>query len=187
MRKLFLLLSVFCCTVAFCNVDVKDRFSLKNWLFGETDARQKEEDKALELSLCGKLCPSFALYDTSGKLWTEQSIKGKITVLIIWHVYCQSCIKEIPVVNNMVKQHPEMNFFAMTINTDEQVNKALTTKTSKVVHLTNALPFISKIGVVATPTKLVLDKRGTIRYIIRGGEEKQQKILKKKLKELSKE
>lgn len=187
MRKLFLLLSVLYSTVALCNIDVKDRFSIKDWLFGESDARQKEEDKELELLLCGKSCPTFALTDVSGKLWSDQNIKGKVTVIVIWHVYCEACIKEIPKMNDVVKQYPEVNFLAMTFNTEQQVKKVLTTKPCKVTQLTNALGFISQIGVVATPTKLVLDKKGVVRYIIRGGGDKQHKHVLKRIKELSKE
>lgn len=188
MRKLFLLLSVLYCTVALCNVRVEDRsLPIKDWFKSESSSRQKSEDKELELRLCDKPCPAFALSDVTGKLWTDQNIKGKVTVLIIWHVYCEACIKEIPRVNELVSHHPETRFLAMTFNTDQQVKKALASKPCLATHLTNALGFISSAGIVATPTKLVIDKKGVVRYIIRGGDEKQQKLLVKKMKELAKE
>lgn len=187
MRKFLLLLSVLYSTVALGNIDVKDHFSIKDWLFGESRTRQNEEDKELELLLCGKSCPAFTMTDVAGKLWTDQSIKGKVTVIVIWHVYCEACIKEIPRMNDVVSQYPEANFLAMTFNTEQQVKKVLAKKICKVTQLTNALGFISQIGVVATPTKLVLDKKGIVRYIIRGGGDKQHKQLLKRIKELSKE
>lgn len=189
MRKLFLLLTVLYSTVALSNESMvkSSHLSIFEWLFGESNAKQKNDDKELEDRLCNKPCSSFALYDTSGKLWTEQTIKGKVSVIVIWHVYCKPCLKEIPQMNELVKRYNEVNFLAMTFNTEQQVKNTLESKPCQVVHLTNALSFISNAGIVATPTKLLIDKRGIVRYIIRGGEEKQHKLLEKKIKELSKE
>ncbi len=188
MRKLFFSFLLFWgfSSIGYAQISAS---GLKAFLFGsgkEVDARQKLEDKELEDKLCDKPCPQFAFTDTEGKLWTKQNIEGKVTLINIWHVYCAACITEIPHLNELIKAYPQANFLSMTFNTPAQIKKTVTENSFLFHHLTNAISFISKTGITATPTNLLIDKTGTIRYIIRGGGEKQYKLLNEKLKELSK-
>ena len=91
-----------CVLIAFCSISAAYCTQVNN----ESKAQQKADDKALENKLCGKACPEFALTDTEGRLWTNQSIKGKVTLINIWHIYCEPCIKEIPQLNELTKKYP---------------------------------------------------------------------------------
>ena len=185
MRKNFLLLIMLCSV--FTSYSVQGSDDLGNGEFKESKARQKADDKALENKLCGKPCPEFTLTDTEGKLWTNQNIKGKVTLINIWHIYCEPCIKEIPQLNELTKKYPAANFLSMTFNTSEQINEVIEKRHSLFHQLPNSINFISRTGVAVTPMSLLIDKTGKIRYVIRGGNEKQHKLLNKRLKELSKE
>lgn len=189
MKKRLCLLMMFCCvSAAYCipgGEEVKG--IMANGEVKESKARQKAEDKALENKLCGKPCPEFALTDTDGKLWTNNGLKGKVTLINIWHVYCESCIRWMPQLNELMKKYPGTNFLSMTFNTSEQINETIIKKHPLSHQLPNAVNFISKAGISVTPMSLLIDKSGKIRYVIRGGEEKQYKLLSKRLKELSKE
>lgn len=189
MRKIVFLLILFCTVTsaypASGNDDVTN--GVINGTFVKSKAEQKAEDKALEDKLCGKPCPEFTLTDSDGKLWTNQTIRGKVTLINIWHIYCESCVSEAPLLNELMKKYPGANFLAVTFNTSQQVENA-TLKSKLAFHqLPDAVNFISKTGVVVTPTNLLIDKAGKIRYVIRGGSEKQQKLLNKRMKALSKE
>lgn len=189
MRRIVFLLLMFCSVgIAYSTVgndDVTD--GLANGIFRKSKAMLKAEDKALENKLCGKPCPEFTLNDSEGKLWTHRSIRGKVTLINIWHVYCEPCINEFPQLNELMKKYPEANFLSMTFNTPEQVEKVKLKNKLMYHQLFEAINFISKTGITATPTCLLIDKSGTIRYVFRGADEKQCKRIVKKMKELSKE
>ena len=83
----------FCALIVFCSVSAAYCFQTNNDLsefevngeLKESKAKQKADDKALQEKLCDKPCPEFTLTDTGGKLWTDQNIKGKVTMINIWH------------------------------------------------------------------------------------------------------
>ncbi|WP_321518216.1 TlpA disulfide reductase family protein [uncultured Bacteroides sp.] len=185
MRKNFLLLMMFCSVFTVYSAQGSD--DLGNGELKVSKARQKADDKALEDKLCDKPCPEFALTDTNGKLWTNHSIKGKVTLINIWHIYCEPYIKEIAQLNELTEKYPEANFLSVTFNTPQQINEIIIKKHSLFHQLPNAINFISRTGISVTPTSLLIDKTGKVRYVIRSGSEKQLKLLNKKLKELSKE
>ncbi len=187
MKKIFCFFVLFLCLAfgyARClnNIDDFESGNLK-----ESKSKLKADEKALQTKLCDKPCPDFALTDVEGKLWTNQNIKGKVTLIQVWHVYCEACIKEIVSLNELTKKYPETNFLAVTFNTSQQISSVLAKNHSLFRQLPDAVKFISKIGVTFTPTSLLIDKAGHIRYVINGGDKKQIKTLDKKLKMLSKE
>lgn len=187
MKKIFCFLILFLCvtfgyTHCLDNIDDFESGNLK-----ESKAKLKADEKALQAKLCDKPCPDFALTDVDGKLWTNQNIKGKVTLIQVWHVYSEACIKEIVPLNELTKKYSGANFLAVTFNTSQQINSVLAKNHSLFRQLPDAVKFISKIGITFTPTSLLVDKAGHIRYIIRGGDKKQIKTLDKKLKMLSKE
>ena len=189
MKKFLCVLVAFCSiSAAYCiQVNNESAEVGENGELKESKAMQKAYDKTLEDKLCDKPCPEFALTDTDGKLWTSQSIKGKVTLINIWHIYSEPCIKEIPKLNELTKRYPGANFLSVTFNTPEQVNKVIMKNHSLFHQLPNAINFISKTGISVTPMSLLIDKEGKIRYVIRGGTEKQYKLLNKRFKGLSKE
>jgi thiol-disulfide isomerase/thioredoxin len=189
MKKYFCVLIVFCSvSAAYCFQTNNDLSEFEvNGELTESKAKQKADDKALQDKLCDKPCPEFTLTDMGGKLWTDQNIKGKVTMINIWHVYCEPCIKEIPLLNELTKKYAGVNFLSMTFNNSDQIEKVVTKNHPLFRQIPDAINFISKTGISYTPMSLLIDKSGVIRYVVRGGDEKQFKLLNKRLKELSKE
>ena len=103
------------------------------------------------------------------------------------HVYCEPCIKEIPQLNELTKKYTGVNFLSMTFNNSDQIEKVVTKHHPLFHQIPDAINFISKTGISYTPMSILIDKSGVIRYVVRGGDEKQFKLLNKRLKELSKE
>ena len=75
----------------------------------------------------------------------------------------------------------------MTFNNSDQIEKIVAKNHPLFHQIPDAINFISKTGISFTPTSILIDKSGVIRCVVRGGDEKQFKLLNKRLKELSKE
>lgn len=128
--------------------------------------------------------PAFSLKDMDGKIWTEQSIIGKPTVINFWHTGCGPCIKEMPDLNEWITEYPEANYLSCTWNSLD-VAKKVTDKVPFLFHnLVDGEPLFNTLHVIVTPATLVIDKDGIIRLIIIGASEQGRGKIINKVKEL---
>ena len=135
----------------------------------------------------GKSFPDFRVKDMSGRVWTKKDILGKPFVLNFWHTGCAPCIKEMPELNTWMKICPDVTYFSTTWNTAEQIGKIVTTRPFLFTHIVNDLFFFKEFKVQVTPTTVLVDKKGVIRYWEEGTSESKRKSLLTHLKELSDE
>lgn len=135
----------------------------------------------------GKSFPDFKVTDTTGRIWTKADILGKPFVLNFWHIGCAPCIKEMPELNEWMKICPHATYFATTWNTAEQIKKIVENRPFLFIHIVDDLFFFSQFKVQATPTTVLVDKKGIIRYWEEGGSAAKRQYLLDKLKELETE
>lgn len=135
----------------------------------------------------GKPFPDFKVTDTTGRVWTKADILGKPLVLNYWHTGCRPCIKEMPELNEWMKICPDVNYFSTTWNTAEQIKKIVENRPFLFTHIADELLFFNLFKVQVTPTTLLVDKKGIIRYWDEGGSASKRAYLLDKLKELSAE
>jgi hypothetical protein len=67
-----------------------------------------------------RIVPDFALTDLSGRKWTQNDLKGKVTIVNIWATWCGPCIAELPYVQkvqNSIKNRKDVQ--VITLNIDE--------------------------------------------------------------------
>ncbi|HXF27047.1 MAG TPA: redoxin family protein [Bryobacteraceae bacterium] len=64
--------------------------------------------------------PAFALVDLSGRRWTQDDLKGKITLINMWATWCGPCTAELPYVQkiqNALKDRKDIQ--VITLNVDD--------------------------------------------------------------------
>ena len=135
----------------------------------------------------GKPFPDFKVKDTTGRVWTKADIIGKPFVLNYWHTGCRPCIKEMPELNEWMKICPDVTYFSTTWNTAEQIKKIVENRPFLFTHIADELFFFNLFKVQVTPTTLLVDKKGIIRYWEEGTSESKRAYLLDRLKELSAE
>lgn len=154
--------------------------------------KSKEEynekvEQYLATFLLDKPCPDFALKDLSGKLWTNQDLKGKVTLINTWNIHCGPCKKEMPVLNQLMEKYPGYQFLAISPDSPEEITKIVESVPFLFTQLPEGKEFLKQNKLTSYPIDLILDRKGIVRYIISGAEEKSHLRLKKILEELKEE
>jgi thiol-disulfide isomerase/thioredoxin len=126
--------------------------------------------------------PDFTLTDTEGKAVTLSQLKGKIVILDFWATWCGPCKASFPAMQVLVdkyKNDPEVKIlfidtFEKYPTDKEKLEKVTSYITGKKytfrVLMDNNSKVTESYKVNSIPTKIVIDKTGTMRYKIVGGE-----------------
>lgn len=105
----------------------------------------------------------FEAATLSGKKISDESLKGKITVIKIWATWCGPCVMEIPHLNELEKKyHSDTNivFLAITDDSSEKIRNFLSSHQFAYEHVTDArkLKHLFQRGPVKTiPEHIVID------------------------------
>jgi peroxiredoxin len=117
--------------------------------------------------------PTFKVSEVNGKTLTQDTLKGKVTVINFWATSCTSCVKEMP---DLVKTYEKyqaagLEMVAIAMSYDPPMYVVNFTETRKLPFRVamdsdgSAAKAFGKIQL--TPTTLVIDKKGKIikRYV----------------------
>ncbi|SHG57496.1 TlpA family protein disulfide reductase [Pedobacter caeni] len=150
------------------------------------DSIQRNINNTYKVELAKKMmvnleAPDFSLSDLSGKYVTLAGLKGKVVVLDFWATWCQPCIASMPAMEKISKAHPEVVFlFVATGENGKDAVKRIASyvkKTKFPVHVLMDIPLKGnqKLFQVACaykvdgiPTKIVIDKKGKLRFSTKG-------------------
>lgn len=150
------------------------------------DSIQKNSAKAYVLETEKKMisnldAPDFTLLDTEGRPVTLSSLRGKVVVIDFWATWCAPCISSMPAMKKVCGLHPEVVFLFVATGekgTDEQSEARVKTFSKK-----RELPGIILVDkhtdqktftvadaykVEELPTKIVIDRQGEIRFLVKG-------------------
>lgn len=124
---------------------------------------------------------NFSLLDLHGKRVTLADLKGKVVVLDFWSTWCAPCVASMPAMEKISKQHPEVVF--LFIATREKGKDAAQRVASYVkmnkfpVNVLMDQPMdqhpelfqvASAYKVDGIPTKVVIDRKGKLRFSTKG-------------------
>lgn len=109
---------------------------------------------------------SFRAVAMDGTTFNTGSIKEKVVVLNFWFSRCAPCVKEMPVLNELVSrfERRSVGFYAFTTDKANEVNSFLQNREFRFTHIVDAKPLLDLLGVKAYPVTVILDQRGWIRY-----------------------
>jgi cytochrome c biogenesis protein CcmG, thiol:disulfide interchange protein DsbE len=143
----------------------------------------------------GATVDSFVGKTVSGKIISNQNLKGKITLLCFWFESCMPCIAEFPALNNLVKEIGHKTQFQLIGVTFDPINSIkVTTRKNNLkfpsIHLSNSKCDSLNFN-YGYPTLILVDRLAKIRYISIGGptstyevKEKFEKDIKPRIRKL---
>lgn len=115
----------------------------------------------------------FRIVATDGKLYTNDSLKNKITFINFWFEGCAPCIAEFDALNNLYekyKKNKDFQFLSFTFETTGDIIRIAKEYNLEYPILSVGREDIYKlIFNLGFPTTMLTDKLGKIRYIKCGG------------------
>jgi len=139
----------------------------------ENAADQKLTEK-LKREMISEPAPEFTLLDLDGKKVSLEKLKGKVVVVDFWATWCGPCLASFPAMQKAVEKYSEdPNVQFLFINTWERVENVkqnvidFIKKNNYSFHvlLDENSEVIEKYKVSGIPTKFIIDKNSTIRFM----------------------
>ncbi len=110
----------------------------------------------------------MALTDLNGRRWTEESLRGKVTLVNLWATWCGPCVAELPYVARIaaaVKDRKEVQ--VITLNVDENpglIAPFLRTRGIGPLTVIPAADYVMEtLGVRGFPVTWIVDRDGVAR------------------------
>ncbi len=140
----------------------------------------KQAQKELVKTMVNLSAPDFALFDRQGQKVELKSLKNKVVVLDFWATWCGPCKASFPAMQEMVEKYKnDSSVVFLFIDTweriDDQKEKEMAVnkfiddhKYDFRVLLDHESKVVVSYGVSGIPTKIVIDKKGNIRFISMG-------------------
>lgn len=136
---------------------------------------RKVVDRTKKQKGIGQAAYNFQLKDSSGKTFTQESLKGKVVVLDFWFTGCGGCAhlnKEMAPVYDHYKNNPNVVFVTISIDKDMELWKKKGLGSGFYSHkgavdlYTNGSgdkhPILDYYGVMEFPTLIIIDKEGKV-------------------------
>ena len=133
----------------------------------------QNESASFDAALKGKPLPDFVFKDILGNTYTPEDIKGKVVVINLWFTSCAPCVKEIPELNELVKEYENNDavlFLALAL---DEKGPRLDTFLKTHVFNYNIIPgaqdyVVKKLQASSFPTHIVLDKNSNVVFTLAG-------------------
>ena len=118
----------------------------------------------------GKPFPKFDFTDLNGNKISNETMKGKLIVIKCWYIHCPACIKEFPLVNDLVKQYKNRNdimFVSLAEDTNEQLKAFLVKKPLSYSVIPDMKIYMNEtLHLNSFPTHFLLNKEGFISKVL---------------------
>jgi len=124
-------------------------------------------------SMLGTLAPEFSATTFEGKSFSNDNLKGKITIINFWMISCPPCIAEIPGLNNIVAKYgyEKFNYIAIGKDDEDDIKDFLKKNPWTFDQLSSGESLIFDVFKMTWgyPTTFVLDQEGVIIAAFSGG------------------
>lgn len=119
----------------------------------------------------GEILQDFSFIDISQKKRNISEFAGQKILINLWASWCKPCLKELPELNILAKQRPELNVVVISLDTD--FNKGLNSfnklgLTNLEFYYDQANQAQTKLGVMGLPTSLILDAELKQKILVSG-------------------
>lgn len=138
-------------------------------------------------TLLDKPAPTFEIVNLEGEKYTLESLQGQVVVLNFWFTACGPCIKEIPILNEIVEKYKqeEIHFLAPAYqNSRELLLQWTQRRTFKYILVPSAENIAKLYGIRIYPTHVIIDREGIVRFVKVGYHPNIKSILEKEIQKL---
>lgn len=116
----------------------------------------------------GQLAPEFELAKTDGTPISLKELEGNPAMIVFWTAWCPVCKEEAPHVNKIYEEFGPKGLSVVGINigeSDARVQEGIKEFGIKYTVAKDTSTAVAKsYKVVGTPTVVILDKKGTVKY-----------------------
>lgn len=126
---------------------------------------QKAEHEIRNSEKEGKLFPTFSSMAVSGKRISNETLKGKYTIVKCWFIHCTSCVAEFPELNKVAEENKgnnEILFMSLALDKNVDLIDFLKKKELDYETIGAAGNLIEDLGIIEFPTHLIVGKDGKI-------------------------
>lgn len=129
---------------------------------------------AMGVSQASSEAPSFTLPDGTGSEVSLDDFAGDVVVLNFWASWCGPCRAEMPLLDQLSDRYSGLGFTMLGINVEEDSSLAdrfLEGTPVEFPILYDRANSVSELyDVVAMPTTVILDRKGSVRFVHHGYE-----------------
>jgi peroxiredoxin len=120
----------------------------------------------------GAPAPAFQLNSNGGKPISLASLKGQVVLVNFWATWCGPCRKEMPILEQLNKQYGRRGVTLIGVNVEPDASAVTDWLRSTPVSFPILFDVEGKVSslyqVEGMPNTVILDRKGTVRYIHRG-------------------
>ena len=120
----------------------------------------------------GAPAPTFQLGSADGKAVDLAGLKGKVVMINFWASWCGPCRKEMPILEQLNRQYRNKGPTLIGVNVEPDSQAAMDWLKATPVSFPILFDTDSKVSklyqVAGMPNTVILDRKGTVRYIHRG-------------------
>jgi len=114
----------------------------------------------------GQIAPDFKLQNLEGKTVSLRSLKGKPVLINFWATWCDACLYEMPILEQIYEEWSEKGLVMLAINAGESPAKIQSFlkryNFSIPVLLDTSEAVARRYGVTGLPTTFFIDKSGIL-------------------------
>ncbi|TFF40952.1 TlpA family protein disulfide reductase [Mucilaginibacter psychrotolerans] len=106
----------------------------------------------------------FNARDINGQKVDFKILQGKVVVLNFWFIGCAPCQQEIPELNQLVADNPDVVFIGFSTDLKYEVKDFLKATPFNYRQIYDAREDCNRYGIASYPTNVVIDKNGITRF-----------------------
>jgi thiol-disulfide isomerase/thioredoxin len=110
----------------------------------------------------------FSVKDIEDNKIDFKEFEGKIVVLNFWFIACPPCKDEIPELNKIAAENPNIVFIAICLDQKDEIRDFLKKTPFNYRQVANGRNYSSLYAISSYPTNVVIDKTGVVRFSATG-------------------
>jgi peroxiredoxin len=139
---------------------------------GKTSSKQELKESPQE----GFLAPDFTLSDLAGASFTLSDFKGEVVLVNIWATWCGPCRREIPSLERLYQARENKGLEILAVSVDKTAPSKVASfaaqyRMSFPVLLDPRGDVANRYWARAIPSSFLVDRKGVIRWTVRGTRE----------------
>ncbi|MGB2804421.1 MAG: TlpA disulfide reductase family protein [Candidatus Zixiibacteriota bacterium] len=143
---------------------------------GKEDGKISSKQELKESPQEGFLAPDFTLPDLAGKTFTLSDFRGEVVLVNIWATWCGPCRREIPSLERLYQSRRDKGLEILAVSVDRTSSSKVASFAAK--YQMSFPVLLNPRGDVANtywarsiPSTYLVDKKGVIRWKVRGTRE----------------